>query len=164
MFSNFCFLLHLLLFEFLFQIHFILFPNSFKIQSPFPFSPSPSRDPSILHPSAISNQHQNSDSSAFTSPSSTVLPYNNFVSTEASNFATLSNIFNPIDIPPTNSSTMMNSAAPIDISYQRNNQFNLQSNFQPTQQRFRRESMAHSQGMGGISWGGASVGSWLRDE
>lgn len=59
---------------------------------------------------------------------------------------------------------MMNSAAPIDISYQRNNQFNLQSNFQPTQQRFRRESMAHSQGMGGISWGGASVGSWLRDE
>ncbi|KAK9467914.1 hypothetical protein V1512DRAFT_260347 [Lipomyces arxii] len=46
--------------------------------------------------------------------------------------------------------------APIDISYQR-----------PQQQhhhRFRRESMAHSQGMGGISWGGISVGSWLKDE
>ncbi|ODV92125.1 hypothetical protein CANCADRAFT_16620, partial [Tortispora caseinolytica NRRL Y-17796] len=31
-------------------------------------------------------------------------------------------------------------------------------------QRFRRESMAHSQGMGGVSWGAMSVGSWLRDE
>lgn len=29
---------------------------------------------------------------------------------------------------------------------------------------FHRNSFAHSQGMGGISWGGASVGSWLRDE
>lgn len=56
----------------------------------------------------------------------------------------------------------MNSAVPIDISYQRNNQFN--SSFGPSQQKFRRESMAHSQGMGGISWGGMSVGSWLRDE
>jgi len=27
-----------------------------------------------------------------------------------------------------------------------------------------RDSFAHSSGMGGISWGGASVGSWLRDE
>jgi transcription factor SFP1 len=53
----------------------------------------------------------------------------------------------------------MSSAVPIDISYQRNAQFQSQP-----QQRFRRESMAHSQGMGGISWGGMSVGSWLRDE
>lgn len=29
---------------------------------------------------------------------------------------------------------------------------------------FHRNSFAHSHGMGGISWGGASVGSWLRDE
>lgn len=29
---------------------------------------------------------------------------------------------------------------------------------------FHRDSFAHSLGMGGISWGGASVGSWLRDE
>ncbi|KAK9470683.1 uncharacterized protein V1510DRAFT_369707 [Dipodascopsis tothii] len=42
--------------------------------------------------------------------------------------------------------------APIDISYQR------------PQHRFRRESVAHSQGMGGVSWGGVSVGSWLKDE
>jgi transcription factor SFP1 len=53
----------------------------------------------------------------------------------------------------------MSSAVPIDISYQNRNSF---SNQPP--QRFRRESMAHSQGMGGISWGGMSVGSWLRDE
>ncbi|ODQ66067.1 hypothetical protein NADFUDRAFT_82936 [Nadsonia fulvescens var. elongata DSM 6958] len=30
--------------------------------------------------------------------------------------------------------------------------------------KFRRDSLAHSLGMGGISWGGISVGSWLRDE
>lgn len=55
----------------------------------------------------------------------------------------------------------MSSAVPIDISYQQtHNSFG--SGHQP--QRFRRESMAHSQGMGGISWGGMSVGSWLRDE
>ncbi|KAK9494554.1 hypothetical protein V1508DRAFT_412753 [Lipomyces doorenjongii] len=45
--------------------------------------------------------------------------------------------------------------APIDISYQRP---------QHQHHRFRRESVAHSQGMGGISWGGISVGSWLKDE
>lgn len=30
--------------------------------------------------------------------------------------------------------------------------------------KLRRESIAHSQGMGGVSWGSISVGSWLRDE
>ncbi|ODQ65728.1 hypothetical protein NADFUDRAFT_82709 [Nadsonia fulvescens var. elongata DSM 6958] len=50
----------------------------------------------------------------------------------------------------------MNAAVPIDIR---------RSSTQYSQpQRFRRESVAHSQGMGGISWGGVSVGSWLRDE
>jgi len=30
--------------------------------------------------------------------------------------------------------------------------------------RMRRESIAHSQGMGGISWGSVTIGSWLKDE
>ncbi|AAS52755.2 AER071Wp [Eremothecium gossypii ATCC 10895] len=30
--------------------------------------------------------------------------------------------------------------------------------------KFRRESIAHSQGMGGVSWGSLTVGSWLKDE
>ncbi|KAM3163895.1 Split finger protein [Lachancea thermotolerans] len=30
--------------------------------------------------------------------------------------------------------------------------------------RLRRESIAHSQGMGGVSWGSLTIGSWLRDE
>lgn len=38
------------------------------------------------------------------------------------------------------------------------------SNEQNIPVQFNRSSFAHSQGMGGISWGGASVGSWLRDE
>lgn len=32
------------------------------------------------------------------------------------------------------------------------------------QRNFRRESFAHSQGMGGISWGSVTIGSWLKDE
>ncbi|KAH3683764.1 hypothetical protein WICPIJ_005283 [Wickerhamomyces pijperi] len=32
------------------------------------------------------------------------------------------------------------------------------------QRTFRRESFAHSQGMGGISWGSVTIGSWLKDE
>lgn len=46
------------------------------------------------------------------------------------------------------------SAAPIDISYQGGAKI----------PGFNRESFAHSLGMGGISWGAVSVGSWLRDE
>ena len=46
------------------------------------------------------------------------------------------------------------SAVPIDISYR--------SAGIPSQ--FHRDSFAHSQGMGGISWGGHSVGSWLKEE
>lgn len=45
---------------------------------------------------------------------------------------------------------------PIDITYQRSSIFN--------NSRFRRESMAHSQGMGGVSWGSITIGSWLKDE
>ncbi|CEP61618.1 zinc-coordinating transcription factor SFP1 LALA0_S03e06964g [Lachancea lanzarotensis] len=30
--------------------------------------------------------------------------------------------------------------------------------------KLRRESIAHSQGMGGVSWGSLTIGSWLRDE
>lgn len=30
--------------------------------------------------------------------------------------------------------------------------------------KLRRDSIAHSQGMGGVSWGSLSIGSWLRDE
>ncbi|ODV78592.1 split zinc finger protein [Suhomyces tanzawaensis NRRL Y-17324] len=46
---------------------------------------------------------------------------------------------------------------PIDITYQRHQLiFN--------NGRFRRESIAHSQGMGGVSWGSVTIGSWLKDE
>ncbi|CAH6720210.1 hypothetical protein CLIB1444_03S06854 [[Candida] jaroonii] len=45
---------------------------------------------------------------------------------------------------------------PIDITYQRSSIFN--------NSRFRRESLAHSQGMGGVSWGSITIGSWLKDE
>lgn len=79
----------------------------------------------------------------------------------------------------------MNSAIPIDISFNGGNQFqSFQNNYssnlpqqqqyqlpqhqqQPQQQqpqKFRRESIANSQGMGGVSWGGVSVNSWLKDE
>lgn len=53
--------------------------------------------------------------------------------------------------------TFLNVPQPIDITYQR----------QPlifNNQRFRRESIAHSQGMGGVSWGSVTIGSWLKDE
>ncbi|KAM9889580.1 hypothetical protein OXX79_012056 [Metschnikowia pulcherrima] len=51
----------------------------------------------------------------------------------------------------------LNVPQPIDITYQR----------QPSifnSHRFRRESIAHSQGMGGVSWGSVTIGSWLKDE
>lgn len=50
-----------------------------------------------------------------------------------------------------------NDIQPIDISYQR--QPSIFSNG-----RLRRESIAHSQGMGGVSWGSVTIGSWLKDE
>lgn len=56
-----------------------------------------------------------------------------------------------------NNDTFLNVPQPIDITYQR----------QPlifNNQRFRRESIAHSQGMGGVSWGSVTIGSWLKDE
>lgn len=46
---------------------------------------------------------------------------------------------------------------PIDIAYQR--QASIFNNL-----RFRRESIAHSQGMGGVSWGSVTIGLWLKDE
>ncbi|KAK6459261.1 split zinc finger protein [Scheffersomyces xylosifermentans] len=57
----------------------------------------------------------------------------------------------------TNSGTSSSSILqPIDITYQRQSIFN--------NSRFRRESIAHSQGMGGVSWGSITIGSWLKDE
>jgi transcription factor SFP1 len=71
----------------------------------------------------------------------------------------------------------MSSAIPIDIAFNGVNQFqSFQGNYsnlpqqqqyqlpQQQPQKFRRESIAHSQGMGGVSWGGISVNSWLKDE
>lgn len=72
----------------------------------------------------------------------------------------------------------MSSAIPIDIAYKGANQFqSFQSNYnnlsqqqqqyqlsQQQPQKFRRESIANTQGMGGVSWGGVSVNSWLKDE
>lgn len=46
---------------------------------------------------------------------------------------------------------------PINISFSRNN--SLYHN-----PKLRRDSIAHSQGMGGISWGSVGIGSWLKDE
>ncbi|ODV84318.1 hypothetical protein CANARDRAFT_201130 [[Candida] arabinofermentans NRRL YB-2248] len=49
------------------------------------------------------------------------------------------------------------SSQPINISFSRGNSFYQNP-------RLRRESIAHSQGMGGISWGSVTIGSWLKDE
>lgn len=50
-------------------------------------------------------------------------------------------------------------AQPIDITYQQQRQPSIFNN-----QRFRRESIAHSQGMGGVLWGSVTIGLWLKDE
>lgn len=47
---------------------------------------------------------------------------------------------------------------PIDITHQRPSHAMFNNG------RFRRESLAHSQGMGGVSWGSVTIGSWLKDE
>lgn len=52
---------------------------------------------------------------------------------------------------------VLNAPQPIDITSQR------QASIFNTQ-RFRRESIAHSQGMGGVSWGSVTIGLWLKDE
>lgn len=46
---------------------------------------------------------------------------------------------------------------PIDITHQRHP--SIFNNL-----RFRRELIAHSQGMGGVSWGSVTIGLWLKDE
>ncbi|GBL52229.1 Transcriptional regulator of ribosomal biogenesis proteins [Candidozyma auris] len=55
------------------------------------------------------------------------------------------------------SQDFLNVPQPIDITHQR--QPSIFNN-----SRFRRESIAHSQGMGGVSWGSVTIGSWLKDE
>lgn len=52
-------------------------------------------------------------------------------------------------------------AQPINISFSRTNSV---AHPQSQTSRLRRESIAHSQGMGGVSWGSVGIGSWLRDE
>ncbi|GMG56114.1 unnamed protein product [Ambrosiozyma monospora] len=47
---------------------------------------------------------------------------------------------------------------PINISFNNRNGSVYQN------PRVRRESIAHTQGMGGVSWGSVTIGSWLRDE
>lgn len=64
-----------------------------------------------------------------------------------------------MNIPNNNSnsgSDHLSVPQPIDITYQR----------QPSvfNSKLRRESIAHSQGMGGVSWGSVTIGSWLKDE
>lgn len=51
----------------------------------------------------------------------------------------------------------LNVPQPIDITHQR--QPSIFNN-----SRFRRELIAHSQGMGGVSWGSVTIGLWLKDE
>lgn len=58
---------------------------------------------------------------------------------------------------PASGDGFLNVPQPIDITYQR--QPSIFNNH-----RFRRESIAHSQGMGGVSWGSVTIGSWLKDE
>lgn len=69
----------------------------------------------------------------------------------SSNFSNLSSAM-AIQQPGNSDSTQ-----PINISFSRNN-----SVYQNP--RLRRESIAHSQGVGGVSWGSVGIGSWLRDE
>lgn len=47
-------------------------------------------------------------------------------------------------------------------NYLSTNSINI--NVNPNQRSFRRDSIAHSQGVGGISWGSVTIGSWLKDE
>lgn len=61
-----------------------------------------------------------------------------------------------INIPNNSGPQGGNDTQPIDITYQRSSIFN--------NSRFRRESLAHSQGIGGVSWGSITIGSWLKDE
>lgn len=56
-----------------------------------------------------------------------------------------------------NSNGHISTQQPIDITF--NHRASVFNN-----SRFRRESVAHSQGMGGISWGSVTIGSWLKDE
>lgn len=56
---------------------------------------------------------------------------------------------------------------PIDIGNQRHHHLmhnNRSNSININNQRLRRESIAHSQGVGGISWGSLTIGSWLKDE
>ncbi|ODQ62650.1 hypothetical protein WICANDRAFT_26951 [Wickerhamomyces anomalus NRRL Y-366-8] len=65
-----------------------------------------------------------------------------------------------ISIPNGNQGSSL--SQPIDIAYQRSGSvFNNNSNFPTSNQR---DSIAHSQGVGGISWGSVTIGSWLKDE
>lgn len=57
---------------------------------------------------------------------------------------------------PAPGENFLNVPQPIDIAYQRQLIFN--------NLRFRRTSIAHSQGMGGVSWGSVTIGLWLKDE
>lgn len=51
-----------------------------------------------------------------------------------------------------------NSSEPINISFSRNN------SIYHNNPKLRRESIAQSQGIGGVSWGSVGIGSWLKDE
>lgn len=65
-----------------------------------------------------------------------------------------------INIPNANNDVggdFFNIPQPIDIAQQRQPSILKNS-------KLRRESIAHSQGMGGVSWGSVTIGSWLKDE
>lgn len=79
-----------------------------------------------------------------------------FENSESGNHATTA-INIPNQVAGSASGDYLNIPQPIDISYQR--QPSIFNN-----SRFRRESIAHSQGMGGVSWGSVTIGSWLKDE
>ncbi|KAL6452791.1 SFP1 Transcription factor SFP1 [Candida maltosa Xu316] len=77
---------------------------------------------------------------------------------ESNNPSTSSGSATAINIPEqSNTNTNNNQPQPIDITF--NHRASVFNN-----SRFRRESVAHSQGMGGISWGSVTIGSWLKDE
>lgn len=62
-----------------------------------------------------------------------------------------------LTLDPSGAEGFLGVPQPIDIAYQR--QASIFHNL-----RFRRESIAHSQGMGGWSWGSVTIGLWLKDE
>ncbi|EGW31581.1 uncharacterized protein SPAPADRAFT_62197 [Spathaspora passalidarum NRRL Y-27907] len=69
-----------------------------------------------------------------------------------------------INIPAASASDQMTTNNPNNIPQPIDITFNHRPSIINNNARFRRESMANSQGAGAVSWGSVTIGSWLKDE